>query len=283
MAVVGHGAVDHALKQVGGHAQCGQAGGQAQARIHVANRMGNRVAVRIASAQAHGVGHALQALLFLNGVGRRIEAHHRWQKQSVQGAMVQARVDAAQAVTQAVHAAQTFLKGHGALHAGAHHVPARFAVLAVGGGAFNMAPATRQTVQANAVGRRVDGRRHKGFHAVGNGVHAGGRCQHGRQAEREFRVANGGFGHQEPAVEPQLASVVHDDDGAARYFAAGACGGGHCNQRQHPVSDLGTAAFNGGVGLERAFVRGGNANAFGQVQAGAATQAHQAIAAFFFE
>jgi hypothetical protein len=44
-----------------------------------------------------------------------------------------------------------------------------------------------QTVQRNAVGRRVDGRRHEGLHAVRDRVHAGGGCQQRRQAEGERR------------------------------------------------------------------------------------------------
>jgi hypothetical protein len=47
---------------------------------------------------------------------------------------------------------------------------------------------------------------------VGDGVHAGGGGEHGRQAQREFGVEQGGPGHQVPAVETELAAVVHDHD-----------------------------------------------------------------------
>ena len=81
-----------------------------------------------------------------------------------------------------MHAAQAFLESHRALHGGAHHVQARLAVFPVAGGALYVGPAAFQTVQANAVGRRVEGWGHEGFHAVRDGVHAGGGRQAGRQA-----------------------------------------------------------------------------------------------------
>ena len=84
----------HGADGVGGHAQRRQARGQTQSRVHVTNRKGYRLTLRVAAAQAHGVGHALQALLFLNGLGCGIKAHYGGQKQGVQGAVVQARVDA---------------------------------------------------------------------------------------------------------------------------------------------------------------------------------------------
>jgi hypothetical protein len=47
----------------------------------------------------------------------------------------------------------------------------------VAGGAGNMGPGALQAVQRNAIGRRVEGRGHEGFHAVRNRIHAGGRGQ----------------------------------------------------------------------------------------------------------
>ena len=64
----------------------------------------------------------------------------------------QARIDAAQRVAQAMHTSQTFLKRHRALHARAHHVEARIAVLPVFRGALDVRPATRQAIETNAVG-----------------------------------------------------------------------------------------------------------------------------------
>jgi hypothetical protein len=87
----------------------------------------------------------------------RVEADHGRQEHRVERAVVQARVHAAQAVAQAVHAAQALLEGHRALHAGAHHLPAGVAVVAVARGAFDVRPAAGQAVQRDAVGRRVDG------------------------------------------------------------------------------------------------------------------------------
>jgi hypothetical protein len=104
--------------------------------------------------------------------------------------------------------------------------------LPVAGGAFDVRPAALQAVERDAVGRRVDRRRHEGLHAVRDGVHAGGRRQQRRQAQRELGVEQRGLGHQVPAVEAQLAAVVDDDDGAARHLAAGAGGGGHGDQRR---------------------------------------------------
>ena len=69
--------------------------------------------------------------------------------------------------------------------------------------------------------------------------------------------------HQVPAVEAELAAVVDDDDRAARDLAAGAGGGRHRDQRRAPVGDLRAAAFDGGVGLERAIVRRRDRDALG--------------------
>ena len=193
--------------------------------------------------------------------------------------MVQARVHAAQAVAERMHSPQPFLEGHGPLHAGAHHVQARFAVAAVAGGFFDGSPAAFQAIQCNAIGRRVEGGRHEGFHAVRNGVHARGGREHGGQTQGEFRVADGGLGHQVPRVKAQLAVVVHDDDGAARHLAARAAGGGHGNDRRGALADARGAAFNRGVVGEGAFVGGRNGNALGAIDGRTATHRNQAIAA----
>ncbi len=192
---------------------------------------------------------------------------------------MQARIDTAEAVTERVDAAQALLEGHRALHRRAHQVETRFPVAAVAGGAFDVGPAALQSVQGDPVGRRVDRRRHEGFHAMRDGVHAGGRRELGRQAQRQVRVADGGLGHQVPGVKAQLAVVVHDDDGAARHFAAGAAGGGHRDQRRDPVGDARRAAFDGGVVGERAFVGRRDRHALGTIDGRAAAHGDQAVAA----
>ena len=60
---------DDIVKHIGRDTHGRQARGQAQARIHVANRLGDVGGGR----QAHGVGHALQAALFLHRLCLRVE------------------------------------------------------------------------------------------------------------------------------------------------------------------------------------------------------------------
>src|SRR5256885_12111263 len=64
-------AADHGCELRALHAHGRQARGQAQAGVHVAYGFGN-VAARV---QAHGVGHALQALFGAHALGLGIEAH----------------------------------------------------------------------------------------------------------------------------------------------------------------------------------------------------------------
>ena len=212
-----------------------QPGGQAQALVHRADGVGH---ARSPLGQAHRLRHALQAALLAHRLGAGIEADHRRQEHRVQRAVVQLRVDAAQRMAQRMHAAQPLLEGQRALRRGAHHLQPRVAVAAVARGALDVRPAARQAVERDAVGRRVEGRRHEGFHAVRDRVHAGGRGQQRRQAERELGVADRGLGHQVPGMEAELAPVVEDDDRAARHLAAGAGGGGHGDQRHAGVGDL---------------------------------------------
>ena len=273
--MVGQGPFDHVVKHLGRDAHDCQAGGQAQAGVHVLNG-GGHVARR---RQAHGMRHAFEPALCLHRCAGGVEADHGGQKHGIERAVVQARVHAAQAVAQAVHAAQAFLERHGALHAGAHHVQARLPVCAVAGGLLNAGPAALQAIERDAVGRWVEGGRHKGFHAVRNRIHAGGGREHGGQTQGQLRVANGGLGHQVPRVETELAVVIHDDDGAARHLAAGAAGGGHGNDGSCALADAGRAAFDRGVVGERALVGGGNGNALGAVDGRATAHGDQAIAA----
>ena len=193
---------------------------------------------------------------------------------------MQLRVRAAEAVAEAVHAAEALLEGHRALHAGAHHVEARLAVTAVLRRALDVRPAALEAVDRNAVRRRIDRRSHEGLHAVRDRVHAGGCGEEGRQAQRELGIAKGGLRHEMPAVKAQLAAVVDDDDRAARDLAAGACGRGHGDQRSDPFADLRAAAFDRRVGRERSGMRRRDRHALGEVDAGAATDRDQAVAAF---
>ena len=80
-------------------------------------------------------------------------------------------------------------------------------------------------------------------------------------------------------MEAQLAAVLHDQDGAACHFAAGATGGGDGSQRQHGIGDAGRAAFDGGVLRERPGVRGRDGNPLGAVDGGAAADGDEAVTA----
>ena len=82
-----------------------------------------------------------------------------------------------------------------------------------------------------------------------------------------------------PGMEAQLAAVLHDQDGAARHFAAGAAGGRDGNQRQHGIGDAGRAAFDGGVLRQRSGVRGRDGNALGAVDGGAAADGNETVTA----
>ena len=178
---------------------------------------------------------------------------------------MQTWVHTPQAVAERMHAAQTFLKRHRALHGCAHHVQACVAVLAVVGGAFDVRPATCQAVQCNAVSRRIERRSHEGFHAVRNGVHASGGRQGRGQTKGELGVEQRCLGHQMPRVKTQLAPIVHDENGPTGHLAARASGGGHGNDGRHGGRDFGRAAFDGGVGFERTTVGRQNGHAFGAV------------------
>ena len=111
-----------------------------------------------------------------------------------------------------------------------------------------MSPPALQTVKCNAVSGRVKGRRHKGFHAVGNGVHACSRCEPCRQAQREFGIANGCFGHQVPGVKAKFAVIVNDDEGTTCHFAARAACCGDGDKGRYTFCDSSRTAFYGGIG-----------------------------------
>ena len=191
---------------------------------------------------------------------------------------MQARVHAPEAVAQAVHTTQAFLEGHGPLHRGAHHVQTCIPVLAVLGGALDVGPTARQAIQRNAIGGRVERSGHEGFHAVGDGVHAGGGGQARGQPEGEGGVEQGRFGHQVPAVKAEFATIVHDHDRAAGHFTAGASCGRHRDQRGDAFADARRAAFDGGVIFQGPGVGGGNRHAFGAVDGRTTAKSHQAIA-----
>jgi hypothetical protein len=102
------------------------------------------------------------------------------------------------------------------------------------------------------------------------------------EAEGELGVADGSLGHQMPAVKTQFAMVVHDDDGATRYLAARAAGGGYGNQRSNSLRNTRRAAFNRRVVRERAFMRSRNCHAFGAVNGTATAHSDQSIAVLGF-
>ena len=101
-----------------------------------------------------------------------IETHNGRKKHGIERAVVELRINAAQAVAQAMHTSQPLLKCHSALHRSTHHVQAGIAVLAVVGGTLDISPTTRQTIQGDAVCWWIKRRRHKGFHAMRNRIHA---------------------------------------------------------------------------------------------------------------
>ena len=156
---------------------------------------------------------------------------------------------AAQAVAQRMHGAQPFWKAMAPCHAGAHHVQARLAVAAVARGLLDGGPASREAVERDAVGGRVEGCGHEGFHAVGNRVHAGGGRQHGRQTQCELGVANGGFGHDEPRCEnPVCGRRQRSKSRPGPLQLPVPAGGGHGDQRGNARSVmLERAALDGGV------------------------------------
>ena len=84
----------------------------------------------------------MHAPVTLHRFGMGIETHNGRQKHGIERAVVEFWIDAAQAVAEAMHTAQSLLKGHRALHRSTHHVQAGIAVLAVVGGALDIGPST---------------------------------------------------------------------------------------------------------------------------------------------
>ena len=130
------------------------------------------------------------------------------------------------------------MKSHGALHRSTHEVHSGFFVLAILSGALNVRPCALQAIQANAIGGRIEGGRHEGFHAMGDGVHAGGGSEHGGQSESQLRVANGCLGHNEPRMKAQFAAIVDNQNGTSGHFTASAAGGWHCDEGRYAVCDF---------------------------------------------
>ena len=125
--MVGQGARDDFFKIAGAHTHRTESGGQFQACVHLADRLRD-VAGRV---QSHGARHTLQPFFVSNGFDAGVKVNNSGQKHGIQRAVVQPRVNAAQAVAQAVHTTKSFLKSHGPLHGGAHKVQAGLAVTAV--------------------------------------------------------------------------------------------------------------------------------------------------------
>ncbi|MNF75784.1 hypothetical protein D3C84_578660 [compost metagenome] len=179
--------------------------------------------------------------------------------------MVQFRIDAAQGVGKAVHAAQSFLEGQRTLHGRAHHVHPRFAITGFGGRAFDVFPGAPQAVEGDAVCGRVEGRGHERFDAMRDSVHAGGGGEHGRQTEGQLRIADGHARHDIGGDNADLATIVEDQDGAATHLATGARRGRNCNQRRGGRGDAIQSAFNHREALQRTVVGGADRDALGQI------------------
>ncbi len=71
----------------------------------------------------------------------------------------------------------------------------RITVARFGSGPLDVRPGSPQAVEGDAIGGGIKGWRHEGFDAMGNRIHAGGCGQHRRQAEGQFRVADGHARH----------------------------------------------------------------------------------------
>ena len=61
---------------------------------------------------------------------------------------------------------------------------------------------------------------------MSDSVHPCGSRQDGGQADGQFGVANGRFGHHEPGMKAHFATIVQNQNGTSGHFAAGAAGSG---------------------------------------------------------
>ena len=80
-------------------------------------------------------------------------------------------------------------------------------------------------------------------------------------------------------MKAQLATIVDDDDGTPRHFAAGASGGGHGDQGRDLIGDARRTAFDGGVGFQRTRVVHRDGHTFGAIDGRATAHGNQAITA----
>ncbi len=80
-----------------------------------------------------------------------------------------------------MHAAETLLERHRALHRCGHHVEARVAVLTVLRRTFDIGPRALKPVERDAVRRRIERGREESFDAMRDGGHAGRGGEHRRR------------------------------------------------------------------------------------------------------
>ena len=111
MTVVSQGALDDVRKHVLGNAKLTQTGRQPQRTGHVANRLFDCVLI----SQANGLSDSSHLVLGHNRLGLAVECDDGGKKNRIERAVVQAWINAAQGVTEAVNATQALLEGQGAL------------------------------------------------------------------------------------------------------------------------------------------------------------------------
>ena len=212
---------------------------------------------------------------------RCVEPQHRRQQDRVERAMVERwLLEPAERVRQRVDGAQALLEGEAALERGHHHFLTGPAVCAVRHRPLDPACRSRQAVQGDRLGGRIEARREVGLDAMGDRIHAGGGGEPGRQAEGQLRVADGGLGDQMRADEAELAAVGQRDQRGAADLAAGAGGGRDRDHRRGGGRDLGDAAQDRGIVRQWSRVGGEQSRALGEVDGRAAAQGNEAVALF---
>ena len=201
-----------------------------------------------------------------------IEPNHRWQVDRIQCAVMQRVIDCTGGVTQRMHAAEAFLKCHGSLHGGTHHLQTRFTVATVARRYFNIRPCTSQAIQANPISRRIERGCHEGLHAMRNRVHTGRGRQERRQTQREIRVEDRRLRHQIPRMKTELSAIIDNHNRTACHLTARARRCRNCDQWQHSLADTGRSTFDGGVVCHRAFMGRNNRDPLGTIHRRSATE-----------
>ncbi|MDR6357779.1 hypothetical protein Q3H58_004450 [Pseudomonas psychrotolerans] len=191
---------------------------------------------------------------------------------------MQAWIDATQRVTQAVHAAEPLLEGQRALQRGAEHLGPRLDIARLVESQFQIAPGTPQAIQGDAFGRRIEAGSQEGLDAMRHRVHARGRGQVGRQAERQGRIADRHARYHIGREDAHLAAIVENDDGATTDLAAGAGGGGNGHDGHRGRGDPGQASLDEREILQRSRMAGGHRDGLGQVDGRASADGDDAVA-----